>query len=114
MKKRILVVIMVVALLVMSSMTAFASVDKEALAYELVDNANEEIYQLIEDAQDDADEDVDSIDKIISKLIKDTNKIANKTIKKAAKEDISLFCQLEEVLIGGQIVLIDPLLVGGW
>lgn len=51
------------------------------------------------------------IDDIISNLIDKTNKLANEMVEKAAKEGITVICELIEVEIGGRTVLIDPLII---
>lgn len=51
------------------------------------------------------------INEIINKLIKVTNRMSQKVIEKAAKEGITVTCELIEVEIGGRTVLVDPLIV---
>ncbi|SHI91727.1 hypothetical protein SAMN02745751_01325 [Dethiosulfatibacter aminovorans DSM 17477] len=115
MKKRILVLFMVVAMLLATSVSAFA-VDIEALANEMVATANAEIDELIADAQLEAEavESNGELKEIIAQLVEDTNGISEAAIEKAAEEGIILECVLVKVEIGHKNVKIDPLVVGGW
>lgn len=74
-----------------------------------VDKANAKIDNLVAKAIVKAEDNPDNVDKIIDNLVKQTNKIADKTIKYAAKKGIEVYCEYEDVEIGGKIVSIDPL-----
>ncbi|SHH78567.1 hypothetical protein [Clostridium grantii] len=90
---------------------AIEKVNKETIKYtndlEKSNGKEDKIKELEEDYNY-------KVNKIIFDLIKDTNKIAANTKEKAAEKGIEVTCELVEVHIGGQIVWIDPLIVGAY
>jgi hypothetical protein len=120
MKKRILVVIMVVALLMVSSISVFAAVgDVDPVAVEaLVDEANEDIDNLVDEAKIAADaEGLSNKDlmEIIVELKKETREISKSAIKDARDMGCNdIHCYFIEIEIGDKLVKVDPLVVGGW
>lgn len=81
---------------------------------ELVANANQEIEELILDAQAKAEAKPDKTEKIIEKLLDKTQKISDKTVEKGEALGVEILCEYVEVEINGIIVLVDPLTVVGW
>lgn len=119
MKKRILLVCMVIALLMISSIGAFAAtgdVDPEVQA--LVDSANEDIDNLVDEAMLAANFEGlsnEELMEIIVELKKETRAISKSAIKAARDMGCKeIRCYFIEVEIGDKIVKIDPLVVGGW
>ncbi len=113
-----LTVVLVISLFVPAS---FAAKEDYLWIMEEVEKSNEEIEELIEEAIEDVQE-LDENDKhyekdlnkLIWKLEKETNKLADKMVKKAAKVGIEVICEYVEYQIGGQSVLIDPLIIIGF
>jgi ABC-type transporter MlaC component len=118
MKKRILVLIMVVAMLMATSVSAFAVASVDVLTMqevrEDVREANKDILDLIKVAKIAAKENPDDVDSIITKLVADTELISSTTIGKADIAGIEVLCEYKNVVIGKVHVEIDPLVVGGW
>lgn len=118
-KIAVFTLVFAVVFLLLSPVALAANNDLDKVIFQ-VEKANEQIYDLIDKAVEKADKFKDSknedksVEKIISKLIEQTNKISEKTIEKAAKSGAEVYCELIEVEIGGQVVLIDPLIIGGW
>ncbi len=84
----------------------------------VVEATNNEIDSLIEEAiyqvsqVDELGEKAEKeINKIIEKLVKETDKLSEKVIKEAGKIGILVICEYIPVEIGGQIIMIDPLIV---
>lgn len=84
----------------------------------IVDRTNSEIDSLVEEARKEVEQINTSsnkaekeTNKIIDKLVKEIDKLADKTIKEAAKVSFGVICNYVEIEIGGQFVLIDPLIV---
>ncbi len=98
--------------------TVFASNNADSVVIQ-VEKANEQIDKKIDKAIEQAEKFLDTknedmlIDKIIDKLINQTTMIADKMIDKAEKSDVEVYCELIEVEIGGQIIQVDPLIIGG-
>ena len=113
-----LTVVLVISLFVPAS---FAAKEDYPWVVEEVERTNEDIDGLIEEAIDEVEE-LDENDKhyekdlnkLIWKLEKETNKLADKMVKKAAKVGIEVICEYVEYQIGGQSVLIDPLIIIGF
>ena len=91
-----------------------------------VDKTNTEIDKMISKAVEKTDKAMEKdiyeltsrleprIEKIIDELINDTNKKAAKMIEKAADKGFVVVCEMVEVEIGGQVILIDPLRIIGF
>ena len=84
----------------------------------VVEQTNNEIDRLIEEAVYQAsqvdelgDKAEKEINKIIEKLVKETDKLSEKVIKEAGKVGALVICEYIPVEIGGQIIMIDPLIV---
>lgn len=73
-----------------------------------VQNKNHEKFQRLEEEYNAI------IDKIIKELLQVTNEMAVKTIKDAARQGVPVYCQWVKVIIGGRIVLVDPLRIGNY
>lgn len=111
----ILTLVLVLSLFVPASYAAkwdYSEINTE------VERTNNEIERLVEQAiqevekvDESNDKAYKEINKIIDKLIKDTNKLADKMIKEAGKVGFEVECKYLGVEIGGQTVLIDPLIV---
>lgn len=111
----VLTLVLVLSLFVPASYAAkwdYSEIPKE------VERTNNEIERLVEQAIEEAEKIDESskkaekeINKIIDKLVKDTDKLADKMIKEAGKVGIEVLCEYVEIIIGGQTVLIDPLIV---
>lgn len=128
MNSKLKITVLLVLSLTLFGSFAFADTDVENQEYVLsevtedIDLANEQIDNLIENAIEDAEllttNDLKryelELDKIIKELIKDVDKVAKEAIKDAAKNDITVYCELIEVEINERVVLIDPLIVGGF
>jgi hypothetical protein len=95
----------------------FATLSEDEVEYEKissgVNKTNEKIDKMIDKAIEDAKE-KNKIDKIKEKLIDGTNKKAANMKKRAANKGIVVECDLVEVEIGGETILIDPLRIAGY
>jgi peptidoglycan hydrolase CwlO-like protein len=113
MKKKIFILALI--LLMIFSFQAFAE-DGTNLekAQELVDEANEEIYNLIKEAQDKALDKPDEIQEVIDELVEETLETSEETVEEGEELGVSIICEYIEVDINGITVLIDPLRVAGW
>lgn len=69
---------------------------------EKIDRSDEKIDELTEKLDN-------KIEKIIDKLINNTNRKSAKMIERAADKGYVVVCDMVEVEIGGQVILIDPL-----
>lgn len=118
MKKLIRSILTIILVLSLLTPASFAAKWDYSEIYNEVERTNNEIERLVEEAIDEAEK-IDEtskkadkeINKIIDKLVKETNKLAEKIIKEAAKVGVVVECEYVEIEIGGQIVLIDPLIV---
>jgi len=109
------VFILTLILLMLFSIQVFAE-DGENLekTQKLVNEANEEIYELIEQAQLKAEEKPEETQEVINELIEEIFEVSEETIKEGEELGVSIICEYIEVDINGIIVLIDPLRVAGW
>ncbi len=120
MKKIARVTLVVTLVFLLFSPVAFASDSDLEKVIDQVEKTNLKIDKKIDKAIEKAEKFEDTknedklIDKVIDNLIDWTNKEADKMIDKAAKKDIEIYCELVEVEIGGQIILIDPLRIAGY
>lgn len=101
-------------ILAMSCLSGFAFAAKpadvaEKQVYDAVEKANEKIEKKIEKATEKANENND--EHLAEKLVAQTDKIAEQTTKKAESNGAVLECEYEEVLVGDEVVLVDPLRV---
>ncbi len=72
-----------------------------------IDKSNKQI-------QERTDKFNEKIDRIIERLINDTNQKAADMKNRAAGKGITVICELVEIQIGGQNILIDPLRIAGF
>lgn len=119
MKKIASLAIIILLVFILIPGVAFASDGDLKKVTTQVDKTNERIDDMIDKAVEKAEKFEDKknadklIDKLIDNLINKTNKIAENMIEKAEKQGIEVYCELIEVEIGDQIILIDPLRIGG-
>lgn len=111
----ILILVLVLSLFVPTSYAAKWDYSEIPAQVEITNN---EIERLVEEAIKEVDKidlnhnnAVKKINNIIEKLVRDTDRIAEKMIKEAAKVGIEVICEYVPYTIGGQTVLIDPLIV---
>src|SRR6056297_1136120 len=112
-KKKIFVLIFV--LIMVTSIQVFAEGDVNIeKAEELVEEANKDIYELIEKAKEKDSENPGETQEIIAELINETEELSTETKEEGEELGIEIICEYIEVDINGIIVLIDPLRVAGW
>ncbi|MGD9677364.1 MAG: hypothetical protein AB7V16_03210 [Vulcanibacillus sp.] len=110
--------VMTLVFLLFSPVVLAAESDLEKVIKQ-VDTTNEIIDTMIDNALDKVEifEGKEQEDMLIAKtidlLIDQTNNIAENMIDRAANKDVEIYCELVEVEIDGQIILIDPLRIGG-
>lgn len=116
--KQILKKIIILFSLILVSSFSFQVVKAEAsdydLAVQIADEANLEIIELIEAAQLKAEKLPQIQDLIIAKLIEDTFDITNDAINEIEALGFEADCYYVTVLIGDQLVEIDPIRVHTW
>jgi len=110
--KKLLLLLLLVTFVSVSLPNADAKVNnKEAI--QIFEEANEEIDNLILEAQKAAlqsDEDAE----IIAELLAEAEEITNEAIAELAELGVEAYCVYVEVEIDGKVVLVDPLEVFHW
>lgn len=116
-----------ILLLVCSTVSYGKVISAEEQAQQIVDQANLQIDEVIASTLSKTDMIIEKydqnlitleeknakIEKLIEKMIDKTNKISKKAQKSAAKLGVTVECELIEVLIDGQVILVDPIFIVG-
>jgi hypothetical protein len=93
--------------------TGAAAQDLAVKAANTVAQVNDQIMQMVADADEDITNGADA-DKVIAKLVEKTTAKAEKTIDKLSALGFEIECDDIEVTVGGFTVIIDPLIIIGW
>jgi len=126
--KKSLIIVLVALFMFSTSIIASAKVGSpDESASEVVNHANEKIQTIIETTQAKsanilmkyetgsitlAQKELETTT-LIEKMLTKTNSISSKAIKKALTLGFSVECTFVEVIIDGQIILVDPLFIVG-
>ena len=112
--KKVLLLLLIMTFISITVPTTFASGDDNvAEAMEILNETNATIQLKIEQAQERAlNSDDDEL--IIEMLLHVTNKISAGGIKALEDLGFTAYCTYIEVLIDGQVVLVDPVEVYNW
>lgn len=116
-----------ILLLVCSTVSYGKVISAEEQAQQIVDQANLQIDEVIASTLSKTDMIIEKydqnlitleeknakIEKLIEKMVDKTNKISKKAQKSAAKLGVTVECELIEVLIDGQVILVDPIFIVG-
>lgn len=103
MKKKLSLIAMTLALVLLFCIPAFAMTPLERVTH-IVDQANMAIEQMVNQT-------IASQDPDIGSLVEKTDKIADQTIEQASVMGVEVVCEIEYYDIDGQRVAIDPLKV---
>lgn len=115
MKKVLGLTLALAILLSLSVPFVYAEDETLEIVIETVEEANEKIDELIAEAIEETEDKTNKeIDNIIEELINDTNRMSEETINESAELGYEVVCEWIEVLIGGRIILIDPLRIVGF
>jgi predicted PurR-regulated permease PerM len=111
--KKLLCFLLVLVFMMSLVTVVWADVDITDEAYDKVeqhvDKANDKINHMVSIAQDQADKNNADMEKIVAQLLKKTDHFAAKAIEYGENFGVVVECEYNEVVIGDQIVLVDPL-----
>lgn len=122
MKMKLRMSLLLVLILMVFGAVSFADTDSVVADIEV---ANATIESLVADAiaqaellsveaADDPEEFAQELALLIDELVAEVNEVAFEAMDEAAEMGVTVYCELVEVEICGNTVMIDPLIVGGF